>query len=76
MGTLIILFILIGVYFAVVFVGGVVIDWLFGKEDDYTTDRYIDRSTHTHTHYHIHTDKKSKEMKELEDFINSDEDAY
>ena len=76
MGTLIILFVLIVVYFAVVFVGGVVIDYLFEKEDDCTTERYIDRSTHTHMHYYIHTDKKSKEMKELEDFINSDEDAY
>jgi len=68
MVLLFILFILIGTYYAIVFVGGIVIDWIFGKEDD-EKSVFIDRSTHNHTHFHVHTSNKSKEIKELENYI-------
>lgn len=68
MGLLIFFALLVGVYYACIFAGKILLRWLFDYEEEDKTV-FIDRSKHSHTHFHVHTSEKSKEMKALEDYI-------
>lgn len=71
MGLLIFFLMVIGAYFLYVFVGKVILGMLFGDEKE-DTNVFIDRSTHTH--FHVHTSEKSKEIKQIEHYIDVGED--
>ncbi len=60
--------VLFAVYHDYIFVGKILLRWLFDYEEEDKTV-FIDRSKHSHTHFHAHTSEKSKEIKALEDYI-------
>lgn len=72
MGILFFIIIVVGAYFVIVKSLNGFVDYLFKDETEKDNNTYIDKSQHTH--FHVHTSTKSKEIKELENYIDIGKD--